>query len=82
VKLPQIPYYDDNYDEKGKCDKIYMERSDTYFQNYERKNQYNKVITAYVFSVFIAIFHLGLAIFGFLLFNDSGNSSSGPVTIQ
>ena len=81
-KIVEVSYTDNNGDVKGKCDKLFMPRSDTHFQNYERKNQYNKVITAYVFSVFIVILHLGLAIFGFLLFNDSGNSSSGPVTIQ
>ena len=86
-KIGQSTILDNNGDEKGKCDKIYLDRNSypsesTIFQNYARKNQYNQVITAYVFSVFIVIFHICLAIFGFLLFNDSGNSSSGPVTIQ
>ena len=78
-QLPQIQYYDDKGNEVGECDKLFIER----YYTYENKNTYNKVIAAYIFSVFIVILHIGLAIFGFLLFKESGNTpNSLPGTTQ
>lgn len=81
IQISQIKYYDGDGKELGDCDKIYIPSTST-SSNFQNINTYNKVITAYIFSVFIVVFHIGLAIFGFLLFNDSGDSSSGPVSIK
>jgi hypothetical protein len=60
----------DAYDnEKGKCDKIYL--VDIYDGTDAKKNLYNSWVTTIVFGCFIFVLDIGLAIFGFLIFNDS-----------
>ena len=79
VNNEKIKYYDNEGNEKGKCDKILY--IDTDLSN-ENKDKYDKWVTSIVLSCFIFVFDLGLAVFGFLLFKDSNGSSSGPVTIN
>lgn len=68
----------DNSEEKGTCDKLYT--SEKYYTN-ERKNLYDSWVITIVFGCFIFVLDIGLAIFGFLIFKDSGGSS-GAVTIK
>ena len=59
---------DENGNEKGECDKVYaIDNKSTD----ERKNLYNSWIITIVLGCFIFALDIGLAIFGFLIFNDS-----------
>ena len=61
-------YYDDNGEELGKCDKLYV--ADTNASDYEKKNYYDYWVISIVFSCLIIVSHIGLAIFGFLSFKE------------
>ena len=69
---------DTNGNKKGECDKIYID--DSHDTN-ERKKLYDYWVLTIVFSCFIFVLDIGLAIFGFLIFKDS-NGTSGAVSIK
>ena len=48
----------------------------------EYKYAYDRWLTTIILSVFIVVCGLGLAVFGFLLFKNSGNSISGKVPVN
>ena len=54
----------------GGCDNLYGPK----FDGFENKYVYDRWVTTYIFSCFIIACSIGLAIFGFLLFKNSGNS--------
>ena len=77
----QLKYYDTSNPstEKGNCDKLF------YFdntQNSKYKILYDRWLTTIILSCFIMLLYIGLAIFGFLLFNSSGSSSGTPVAVK
>ena len=53
------------------------------YTNYDIKNKYiyDRWITTIILSVFIVVCNVGLILFGFLLFKNLGDSSSGSVPI-
>ena len=61
----------------GNCDYLFYSDSD----GVENKYIYDKWVTSLIFGCIIILLNLGLAVFGFLIFKESGGSS-GPVTIQ
>ena len=70
------------------CDKLYYVDSYSYnplihptATDNENKIIYDRWLTSLILSCFIFLFDIGLAIFGFLLFNDS-KGSSGSVAIK
>ena len=65
---------DENGNDKGECNKLYI-IEDTSPTTDEKKNLYNSWVTTIVFGCFIFVLDIGLAIFGFLIFNDSNGSS-------
>ena len=65
------PTYGDNND---KCEYLYY-NSNSNKDGIEFKYGYDKWVTSIIFGCFIIALNLGLAIFGFLLFKDSGSSS-------
>ena len=70
--LPKIEYEDNKGTRMGDCTKLY------YFNNspdYEKKNKYDRWLTSIILSCFALIFNIGIAIFGFLLFNSSGKTN-------
>ena len=74
-------YYDSTVsrtNKKGECDFLFRVSS-TASNSY--KQTYDNWLTTIIFSCFIFIFHIGLAIFGFLLFRES-DGSSGQVAIK
>ena len=74
------PYYDSNSNTNnkvGECDKLYYFDSTA---NYKRQNIYDRWVTTIVLSYLIFVLHIGLAIFGFLLFKDS-NILSGSTLV-
>jgi len=76
----KISYYDSstNTNNKvGECDKLYYFDSTA---NYKRQNIYDRWATTIVLSYLIFVLHIGLAIFGFLLFKDS-NILSGSTLV-
>jgi hypothetical protein len=64
---------DENGNEKGECDKLYIIESAT---TDEKKKLYNSWVTTIVFGCFIFVLDIGLAIFGFLIFDDSINAGN------
>ena len=54
----------------GGCDNLYGPK----FDGFENKYVYDRWVTTYIFCCFIIACSIGLAIFGFLLFKNSGNS--------
>ena len=79
VTYSKQPYYDSSSNQNNKvgdCEKLYY--FDTYANN-NKKNIYDRWVTSIIFSYFIIVLNVGLAIFGFLLFKDS--NSNGPTPI-
>ena len=76
----KIKYYDDSGNPKGDCDKLYNIEMNQNTNN-RRKVIYDRWLTTIIFSCFILLLDIGLAIFGFLLFRESGGSS-GSVAIK
>ena len=74
----KIQMTDINGNEKGKCEKIYIDDSN---DTNERKKLYDSWVLTIVFGCFIFVLDIGLAIFGFLIFKDS-SGSSGAVSIK
>ena len=73
-------YYDSSSNTNNKigdCDKLYHFDSSA---NYKRQNIYDRWVTTIVLSYLIFVLHIGLAIFGFLLFKDS-NILSGSTLV-
>ena len=64
---------DENGNEKGECDKLYIIGIAT---KDEKKKLYNSWVTTIVFGCFIFVLDIGLAIFGFLIFDDSINAGN------
>ena len=77
----KIKYYDDEGHSKGDCDKLYFIDMNNLPTTNEKKILYDRWLTTLIFSCFIFLLNIGLAIFGFLLFRESGGSS-GPVAIK
>jgi hypothetical protein len=71
-------YQDDDGNDKGECDKLYLNDGNSYNT---RKNLYNSWVITIVFGCFIFVLDIGLAVFGFLIFKDS-SGSSGADTIK
>ena len=70
--IDQIDYYDSNGNTLY-CNKIYNKYD---FTNNGFKVIYDYWITSLIFSCFIMVLHIVLAVFGFLLFRDPGGSGS------
>ena len=70
---PKRKYYESSSstNEKGECDRLYFVESD----NLEKKIVYDRWLTSIILSCFILLLNIGLAIFGFLLFNGSGKTN-------
>ena len=69
------------YDSK-ECEYIWNHGGETN-NSVEYKYAYDRWLTSIIISVFIVVCGLGLAVFGFLLFKDSGSSgSSGHVPVK
>ena len=64
------------------CDYLW-DSQDIIFKYYDIKNKYiyDRWITTIILSVFIVVCNIGLILFGFLLFKNLGDSSSGSVPI-
>ena len=62
------------------CDYLFYGEGDD-INVVSNKYVYDKWVTTIIFGCIIILLNIGLAVFGFLMFKDSG-SSSGPVTIQ
>ena len=67
----KLQYYDDKGNDKGECDRIYFYKTVT---TKEKKNLYDHWVTTIILSCFIIVLNIGLALFGFLLFNTSGQT--------
>ena len=76
----KIKYYDDLGNAKGDCEKLYYITIGTPLNN-TKKVLYDRWLTTIIFSCFIFLLNIGLGIFGFLLFRESGGSS-GSVAIK
>jgi len=74
---------DENGNEKGECDKIYLLPFTTTSvpTTNEKRKLYNYWVTTIVFGCFIFVLDIGLAIFGFLIFKDS-KGTPGAVPIK
>jgi len=66
------PKYDTNKD----CDKIYYGQKNGSIEN---KYKYDRWVTSIIFGVFVIACSIGLALFGFLIFKDSGSNGHTPV---
>ena len=76
----KITYTKKTGEKDGECDKIYYPYSTP---NNNKKITYDYWLTSLIFSCFIMVLYICLALFGFLLFKDGGSSgSSGPVSIK
>ena len=75
----KLKYYDNSHNPKGDCDKLYYSSSGP--TDNSNKVLYDRWLTTIIFSCFIILLNIGLAIFGFLLFRESGGSS-GSVAIK
>ena len=73
-------HYYEGSSEKGNCDKLYYIPSIRPSDN-SYKVLYDHWLTTIIFSCLIFLLNIGLAIFGFLLFRESGGSS-GSVAIK
>ena len=70
--LSSRPQYDSNKD----CDKLYYKQKNDSIEN---KYNYDRWVTSIIFGVFVIVCSIGLALFGFLIFKDSGSSGHTPV---
>ena len=60
---------DENGSVKDECDKLFA--VDSSLLNGENKNKYDYWVTSIVLCCFVILFHIGLIIFGFVLFRES-----------
>jgi len=58
------------------CDKLYYKQKNDSIAN---KYFYDRWVTSIIFGVFVIACSIGLALFGFLIFKDSGSSGHTPV---
>ena len=58
------------------CDKLYFKPNNDSIEN---KYIYDRWVTSIIFGVFVTACSIGLALFGFLIFKDSGSSGHTPV---
>ena len=72
LPFPKKEYGDNNGKKIGDCKKLYKfpDENDYYY-----KNVYDRWLTSIIFSCFILLLNIGVAIFGFLLFNSSGKTN-------
>ena len=63
------------YDGKD-CDKLYYDQKN---DSIAKKYIYDRWVTSIIFGVFVIACSIGLALFGFLIFKDSGSSGHTPV---
>ena len=73
AQITQRKMRDDENNDKGDCDKLYL--FDATIVTDEKKNLYDSWVLTIVLGCFIFVLDIGLAIFGFLIFNDSKGSS-------
>ena len=70
--IPKKYEYFNGSTKLGDCDKLYyLDR----YGDYTYKNLYDRWLTTIIFSCFILLLNIGLAVFGFLLFNSSGQTN-------
>ena len=70
------PYDRPTYDDGKNCEKLYNNPKNTSIEN---KYKYDRWVTSIIFGVFVIVCSIGLALFGFLIFKDSGSSGHTPV---
>lgn len=70
--LTKIEYNDDKGTKLGVCNKLYLFEDPS---DYRRKNLYDRWLTSIILSCFVLLFNIGVAVFGFLLFNSSGKTN-------
>lgn len=73
-------FKDENGNDKGECDKMYAIENSSFLTE-EKINLYNSWVATVVLGCFIFALDIGLAIFGFLIFNDS-KEASGVVSFN
>ena len=73
-----LEYKDDKNNPIGNCDDLYIAIKT---QSNSNKILYDRWLTTLILSCFVFLFCIGLAIFGFLLYQDS-NGLSGTVSIK
>ena len=73
AQVTQWKMRDDENNDKGDCDKLYLFNANIVTD--EKKNLYDSWVLTIVLGCFIFVLDIGLAIFGFLIFNDSKGSS-------
>ena len=71
ITISKREYKDDNGKKVGDCNKLY---DFSYSTDYSKKNLYDRWLTSIILSCCILLFNIGVAIFGFLLFNSSGHT--------
>lgn len=73
MSFAKIEYEDNNGKKLGDCKKLYnFPPNET---DFEKKNLYDRWLTTIILSCFILLLNIGVAIFGFLLFNSSGKTN-------
>ena len=72
ISIQKQEYRDDKGTKVGDCSKLY---DFSFSTSYEKKNLYDRWLTTIILSCFILLLNIGLAIFGFLLFNSSGKTN-------
>ena len=89
-----IDYYYCKEREEGRVSEPKIDNCDNLFYDYSSVNEnlfsnpykyiYDQWLTTLIFSCFIFIFHIGLAVFGFLLFREENetNEKTSPVVIS
>lgn len=71
-KEPKKKFYENSSSNIiGECDRLYYVKS----EDLEKKIVYDRWLTSIILSCFIFLLNIGLAIFGFLLFNGSGKTN-------
>ena len=74
ITFSKKEYADNNGKKIGDCNKLYHFPQPS-LANYYNKNLYDRWLTTIILSCFILLLNIGVAIFGFLLFNSSGKTN-------
>lgn len=72
TSLQKMEYRDDTGKSLGDCNKLYLFLNES---DNEKKNLYDRWLTSIILSCFILLLNIGVAVFGFLLFNSSGKTN-------
>lgn len=72
LSFPKMEFTNDSGQKLGDCNKLYNFPNESDFAN---KNLYDRWLTTIILSCFILLLNVGVAIFGFLLFNSSGKTN-------